>query len=146
MNYHIGIDPGQSGGIGILSESGDIIQAFKFKDSTPADVSEMFDFITQLDGSIFALLEAVHAMPKQGVVSSFKFGQSYGFLEGMLVAHKIPYDKITPQKWQKNLGCTSKGDKNVTKQKAQQFWPEWKFTHATADAMLIAEYNRRTKL
>jgi hypothetical protein len=37
----------------------------------------------------------------------------------------------------------SKGDKNVTKRKAQELFPSLKITHATADALLIAEYLRR---
>jgi hypothetical protein len=37
----------------------------------------------------------------------------------------------------------SKGDKNVTKRRAQQLFPQLKVTHAIADALLIAEYGRR---
>jgi len=40
------------------------------------------------------------------------------------------------------LGCLSKGDKNVTKAKAQEQFPNIKVTHATADALLIALYGR----
>lgn len=145
MQYFIGIDPGTSGGIGIVDSNGLVVNTFKFKDATFADISEMFEYVSQLDGQVFAMLEQVHAMPKQGVSSTFKFGQSYGFLEGMLVAHKIAYEHVTPQKWQKAIGCLSKGNKNVTKQMAQQLWPSWKFTHANADATLIAEYFRRVK-
>jgi crossover junction endodeoxyribonuclease RuvC len=83
-------------------------------------------------------------MPKQGVSSTFKFGVNYGFLRGMLTAHKIPFEEVTPQKWQKAMGCLSKGNKNVTKAKAQQLFPNLKITHKVADALLIAEYCRRT--
>jgi crossover junction endodeoxyribonuclease RuvC len=141
----IGIDPGQSGGIGILNELGDIIQAFKFKDQTDADISEIFDFIKGLEFPVFALYEKVHSMPKQGVASSFKFGDSFGFLRGMLIAHKIPWDYVQPNAWQKALSCQTKGDKNVTKSKAQRQWPAQKITHAIADALLIAEYCRIIK-
>lgn len=98
-----------------------------------------------LGGSDFAYIERVHSMPKQGVASSFTFGRSYGFLRGCLIASGIPFEEVTPQTWQKALGCLSRGDKNVTKAKAQQLFPSLKITHATADALLIAEYGRRTR-
>ena len=54
-----------------------------------------------------AMIEQVHSMPKQGVASSFKFGRHYGFLLGVLTALGIPYQTVTPQKWQKAMGCLS---------------------------------------
>jgi crossover junction endodeoxyribonuclease RuvC len=149
--YYIGIDPGQSGGIGVLDSAGKYMCSFKFNKQTDADISEMFDCLLSLRGtmdecSIFALLEKVHSMPKQGVASSFKFGSSFGFLRGMLTAHRIPWDYVSPQKWQKALSCQTKGDKNITKAKAQRSWPDQKITHAIADALLIAEYCRLKKV
>ncbi len=61
----------------------------------------------------------------------------------MLIASRIPFEEVTPQKWQKTLSCLSRGDKNITKAKAQQLFPGLRVTHATADALLIAEYARR---
>ncbi len=45
-------------------------------------------------------------------------------------------------RWQKEMGCLTKGDKNVTKRRAQELFPTLKITHAIADALLIAEYGR----
>jgi Holliday junction resolvasome RuvABC endonuclease subunit len=150
MNYSVGIDPGQSGGIGIIDADGSFVTSFKFKDQTDADISEIFRYIQELQGvmsenSVYALLEKVHSMPKQGVASSFTFGMSFGFLKAMLTAHKIPWDFVQPNTWQKALGCQTHGDKNITKSKAQRQWPGVKITHANADALLIAEYCRITK-
>jgi hypothetical protein len=78
-----------------------------------------------------------------GVVSAFTFGNGYGHLEMALTAAGIPFERVRPQAWQKAMGCMSKGDKNVTKAKAQELFPHLKITHATADACLIAEYGRR---
>ena len=96
------------------------------------------------DNQIFAMLENVHSMPKQGVSSSFKFGQHFGFLRGILTAQGIPFELVTPQKWQKAMGCLTKGDKNISKAAAQRLFPRIKMTHAFADSILIAEYARRT--
>ena len=84
-------------------------------------------------------------MPKQGVASSFKFGVSYGLLRMALIASGIPWEEITPNQWQKALGCLSRGDKNTTKARSQQLFPRIKVTHAVADALLLAEFCRRKK-
>lgn len=142
----LGIDPGASGGIAIIG--GSYADAVPVPD-TERDLWEKIRAVsvvrdaTGSGGRFFAIIERVHSMPKQGVASSFKFGQSYGFLRGLLVASGIPFEEVAPQKWQKELGCLSRGDKNVTKARAQQLFPGLKITHATADALLLAEYARR---
>lgn len=90
-----------------------------------------------------AMLEKVHAMPKQGVSSTFKFGVGYGGLRMALTAMAIPFDEVTPQRWQKEMGCLTGGDKNISKRKAEDLFPNIRITHAIADALLIAEYARR---
>jgi len=65
-------------------------------------------------------IERVHAMPRQGVSSTFKFGHIYGFLRACIIENRARLREITPAKWQKALGCLSKGNKNVTKAKAQE--------------------------
>ncbi len=141
----IGIDPGQSGGAVLLGSSGLVLDTLVFSKATEHDIAECLNSWRQEDGGgVIAFLESVHSMPKQGVASSFKFGRSFGFLIGVLTALKIRYELVTPQKWQKALHCLSHGDKNVTKASAQRRWPDRKWTHAIADAALIAEYGRST--
>lgn len=139
MRY-IGIDPGMSGGIACHYD-GQPSEVFKL-DATEADIAE---WLWCRVSNSFAHIESVHSMPKQGVASSFKFGRSYGFLRGLLIGLKIPFEEVTPQKWQAAMGCRSKGDKNVTKARAQQLFPNIRMTHAIADALLIAEFCRRTR-
>lgn len=134
----IGMDPGASGAIAVLDR--EHVHCVLMRE-TPKDVS---DFLSEHGGlDCVAYIEKVHSMPGQGVASSFKFGWSAGFLEGLLVANEIRYELVRPQKWQKEMGCLTKGDKNVTKRKAQQLFPSVKITHANADALLLAEYCRR---
>jgi hypothetical protein len=78
-----------------------------------------------------------------GVTSSFTFGNGFGHLEMALTAAGIPFERVSPQKWQKAMGCLTKGDKNVSKKRAQELFPSIKCTHATSDALLIAEYGNR---
>jgi len=90
-----------------------------------------------------ATIEKVHAMPKQGVTSSFTFGKNFGFLIGLLTAIQVPFKFVTPQQWQKGMQCLTKGDKNISKAAAQRLWSKVKVTHSIADSMLIAEYGRK---
>lgn len=150
MKIWLGIDPGQSGGIACIGEMSngrpsipwavkmpqtdkDILDELNFK--------ERFELIGDDDLQIYACLERVHSMPGQGVSSSFKFGEGYGKLQMALIACKIPFDLVTPQGWQKELSCLTGGDKNVSKRRAQELFPEvLKITHATADALLLARF------
>jgi crossover junction endodeoxyribonuclease RuvC len=138
----IGIDPGRSGGIACIGPGGQDVQVYKL-DNTDRDVYEKLqEFVEQAE---FAFLEKVHSMPKQGVASTFKFGVSFGFLQGILIASGIPFELVTPQKWQGYLSCRTRGDKNVTKARAQELFPDVKCTHAISDSLLIAEYGRRVR-
>lgn len=140
--FFLGIDPGVSGGLGIVDEFGQHVAAFRLKDATDRDVWEWFETNTST-AEIRGCMEKVSASPQMGVVSAFTFGNGNGFLRGLLVASAIPFDMVTPQRWQKELNCLSRGDKNVTKARAQQLWPGVKITHGVADCLLIAEYGRR---
>lgn len=141
----LGIDPGANGALAVLDYQSVIVDVCLFAKATERDRCEFLDSLQERMGTVpmRAMLEQVSAMPKQGVVSTFKFGESFGFLRGMLSAMQIPFELVRPQRWQKDLGCRSAGDKNVTKTAAQRLWPQHKVTHGNADALLIAEFGRR---
>lgn len=138
--FILGIDPGQSGGFGLVGIARDEAHAYKMPE-TDRDVWDLIDAFRALVR--FAFLERVHAMPRQGVSSSFKFGDNFGYLRGCITAAGIPWEYVTPQSWQKGMSCLSKGQKNVTKARAQQLFPTLKITHAVADALLIAAHGKR---
>ena len=138
----IGVDPGKSGAIAALVPGSDpvIIRL----DGTDWDIAEELRDVTTGE-ACFAILEKVHSMPGQGVASSFKFGQSFGKLEMLLACLEIPFDYVTPAKWQGDMSCRTKGNKNITKAAAQRLFPSLKITHRNADALLLAEYARRVE-
>lgn len=141
---HIGIDPGASGAIAWIKE--ELVAAYPLKGATDTDIVDLLSELRRMRAqysACHAILEEVHAMPKQGVSSTFKFGVSYGGLRMALAAAKIPFDYVTPAVWQAAMRCRTKGDKNVTRARAQELFPQLKVTHAIADALLIAEYGRR---
>jgi len=138
---YIGVDPGKSGAIAFIPEDGE--PWFIKTNETLQDISDALNSAWGVNGRLSALIEKVHSSPQMGVKSAFTFGESYGQLTALLVAHGIPYDTVRPQAWQKAMQCMTKGDKNITKAKAQSLFPGMKITHANADALLIAEHCRR---
>ena len=142
MKLILGIDPGVSGGAATLSTDLQIVEYMAFNKSTPADICTWIE--TFHIASCY--IEAVNSMPGQGVASTFKFGMNFGWWQGVVCALKIPHQRVFPLRWQTYMNCKTKGNKNVTKSRAQELFPGIKMTHAIADALLIAEYGRRLML
>jgi Holliday junction resolvasome RuvABC endonuclease subunit len=143
----IGIDPGANGAIAWIDERGK--SCVEKMPDTLQDLWELICDITNfprsaIDGRRYkAYIEQVSSSPQMGVVSAFSFGRGYGNLEMALTAARIPFERVRPQVWQKAMGCMTKGDKNISKAKAQELFPDKKIIHATADALLIALYGTK---
>lgn len=142
----IGIDPGMSGGIGVIIDDGMTFSSTAYPmPETERDVWDLFETISKHPNPT-AVIEKVGVMPGQGISSGFKFGQGYGALRMALIGNKIPYIDVTPAKWQQAIGIASRGEKsktehkNVLKAKAQREHPHIKITLKTADAILLAGY------
>ena len=138
----VGVDPGVNGGLAALGEDGVVVSVSKMP-ATERGVYEWFAALQPFGGAARAVIEKAQPMPQQGVVSMFTYGRGYGGLLMALTACEIPFDTVTSPVWQLAMQCRSKGDKNVTKRRAEQLFPKQKITHAIADALLIAEYCRR---
>jgi hypothetical protein len=143
----IGIDVGANGAIAWIDERGK--SCVEKMPDTLQDLWELIRDITNfprsaIDGRKYkAYIEQVSSSPQMGVVSAFSFGRGYGNLEMALTAAGIPFERVRPQVWQKAMGCMTKGNKNISKAKAQELFPDKKVIHATADALLIALYGTR---
>jgi hypothetical protein len=146
----IGIDAGVNGGIAWITDGKPCVEKM------PDTLQDLWELIQDIraaaspplgvgETNAMAYIEQVHSSPQMGVKSAFTFGNGFGHLEMALTAAGIPFTRIRPQVWQKELGCLTKGDKNVTKRKAQELFPSMKVNHYIADALLIAEYGRRMR-
>ena len=147
-----GIDPGASGAVACISYVGKV-EVIRWE----AGLHDVAEWVAARKNSLrgiagddapatentFGYLERVGAMPKQGLSSTFKFGKSYGHCEMLFAACGIPFERVTPVKWQNAMRCRTGGDKRISKAKAQELFPDIKITHKEADAILIAEYCRR---
>jgi crossover junction endodeoxyribonuclease RuvC len=145
----LGIDPGRSGAAVVLSMTGEPLAVIRGDQSADEIATEMAEAISRRPVNVrLAVLEDVHSMPKQGVASTFTFGESKGIWKGIMGCYRLRSELVSPQKWQKALGCLSGGDKNVTKAAALAMFPAVGkgITHQVADAYLLAEYARRRVL
>ncbi len=135
----IGIDPGKSGGIAWIQDGKACVEKM------PDTLQDLWELLRDIaaEGRCKAYLEQIHSSPQMGVVSSFTFGNGFGHLEMALTAAGIPFERVRPQVWQKAMGCMTKGDKNVSKRKAQELFPQIKVNHYIADALLIAAYGAK---
>ena len=88
----IGIDPGVSGAICILTD-GNITEIYEMptmidgkknkKQVNGAEVTNIINKELVNEKDINVVIEHVSAMPGQGVTSMFNFGQSFGVLKGI---------------------------------------------------------------
>jgi crossover junction endodeoxyribonuclease RuvC len=135
----LGIDPGANGAIAWITNGKPCVEKM------PDTLQDLWELLRDIavEGQCVAYLEQVHSSPQMGVVSSFTFGNGFGRLEMALTAAGIPFERVRPQVWQKVMGCMTKGDKNVSKRRSQELFPQIKVTHAIADALLIASYGAK---
>lgn len=152
---YIGIDPGKNGGIAVIRCNArhlvDRIIVSPFSEENLIDMC--IGYALSKKETIKCVLEKVNAMPNQGVVSMFNFGQNYGFIQGVLKAYNIPFELVPPAKWKKEFSVTS--DKNTSIEVAKRLFPNVnlkatercrKDHDGMAEALLLACYAQRHML
>ena len=116
---YIGIDPGAKGSMCVIGNGKVLFKDFDLKEYS----SILKAFLDTDDTELMVAIEKVHAMPGQGVSSSFSFGQRLGELEGMLTALQIPYELVAPKDWQKACGIPANSDKKGIASVIQKLYP-----------------------
>ena len=96
---------------------------------------------------ILAVIERVSAMPKQGVSSSFRFGQGYGIILGVLASKDIRIIDVAPGVWKKHFRLTA--DKEKSRALAIKRFPRINFSRKKdanrAEAALLALWLKETR-
>ncbi|ENG8678429.1 crossover junction endodeoxyribonuclease RuvC [Enterobacter hormaechei] len=149
MTAILGIDPGCSGALVLVTEQGGYIDhlampTIKVGTKSRVNGAAVAAWIRQY-GIAHAYLEQVGAMPGQGTASMFTFGHAAGVAEGILQGLNIPYTLVTPQAWKKSAGLIG-SDKDAARSRAIQLYPELRALdvkakgQAIADALLIARH------
>jgi crossover junction endodeoxyribonuclease RuvC len=142
---YIGIDPGKLGAMAILWQTGDV-------EVIPFDKAGYTNAIARANETdeCKCCLEHVSAMPRQGVTSTFSFGENFGWCQGILDAYGVSYELVRPLKWKREFSVTS--DKNTAIEVCKRLFPDVplrrtencrKDDDGLAEALLMAEYARR---
>lgn len=157
QDLFLGIDPGLGGAFAIVDISGGVRYASPFSllvenHKKVLDCKDLYLQITKFTSRInTCAIEQVHAMPKQGVVSTFSFGRGFGSLICLLDVLYIPFEQVTSQRWKRKLFGYTTPDKKKSIEFAKSLEngskyliPERRRTEhdGVADAICLAEYCR----
>lgn len=166
MNYsYLGIDIGKTGFMSLLTD--DFCVNYPIPTiSNIVDIKE-FDILLKTYPNIkHCVIEDLHAVFGSSAKSTFNFGFVCGVVESLLVSNEIPYTKVNPKTWQKEMwegvpiqykssttGKTKVIDTKATSLiAAKRIFPTNSFLksgrskkpdHNLVDAMLLAEYCKR---
>ena len=134
------IDPGAKGAMSIFTLDGDYIDTILYK-----NIYTYYNIIIKFK-NINIVIEKVHSMPKQGVVSMFNFGRKLGELEAMCNILQIEPEYITPQNWKKHFNLINKPKNEVCtlvnklEPNIKCFGPRGGCLDGVADSYLIGRY------
>lgn len=158
--YVIGIDPGVTGAIAVFQDGKfhavhDIpFTAESKKSKKRVDVFALFHLLkvelAYIARPCAVYLEHSHAMPRQGVSSTFHYGRTTGIIEAALVGARMvnqdsPAIRIVPARWKRAMNLIGNFlPKDADLKKARKLYPtaplELKKHHNRADAILIGHY------
>ena len=102
------------------------------------------------DKSVVVALEKIHSMPGQGVRSMFCMGEGFGIWKGLITGLGYQMHLITPQAWKKDMMNGMGKEKDASRLRALQLYPQFaeelklKKHHGRADALLLADYLKKS--
>ena len=156
MSLILGIDPGLSGALAFFTPGTGALVVHDVpvlaltrngKAKREVDAVELARLVDAAGPIDHAYIEAVGAMPGQGVSSVFAFGKVFGLLLGILAANFIPHTLVPPARWKRALRVPA--EKDGARARASQLLPAHAglWTRAKddgrAEAALIAFYGTR---
>lgn len=149
----LGIDPGLSGAVALLTVEADNRESVTSIQKTPVvwgqrrpggprrrryDIPAMLRLLLPLASVSLCFLEAQGARPKQGRASIFTTGFGAGVWEALLVAVGIPHVVVPPQRWRKLVGLSGVDKEAVRLAAARRFPAFDRFSMDQADAAMLA--------
>ena len=149
MSIYIGIDPGKKGAMAIMGYSNTTGERYMMK-IIPFDPQEYIKTLKQFNGATVCI-EQVHSLPREGVKSVWSFGQTYGWLLGVLDAVGLSYQTVPPNLWKKDFSLL-RAEKKQSIEVCKRLFPGVELRRTDkcrtdddnmADAALICEYARR---
>ena len=119
----LGIDPGTTGAVAIMSDNGFLIDLHDLPHMKGHGLSAalLCEMLVDVDDVKHAFVERVASRPGAGVSGMFNFGRDFGVILGVCSARRIPVSLVTPSKWKRDMGLTA--DKDQARARAAQLWP-----------------------
>jgi crossover junction endodeoxyribonuclease RuvC len=151
MSGSLGIDPGLSGALALYRDGyWTLIDMPIVGDAKRNEINgpELCGWLREHVPD-HAFIEYAAARPGQGVTSMFRFGVAYGATKMALAACGVPYTVVTPAKWKPAVGIQTGADKEASRLRALQLFPDLaaclsrKKDHARADAVLLAHFGMK---
>lgn len=126
----LGIDPGVTGAVAILSDTGELIDVQDMP-SLPdgakgrqAVNAPLLASIVRTAAASRAFCELVGPRPGDGAVGAFGFGRSRGVIEGVLGGAGVPVVMIAPPVWKRAAGIPpGRENKDAARAAAIARWP-----------------------
>jgi hypothetical protein len=164
MAVYLGIDPGKTGYMATL----DYCFLQVTLEPIPRigrgyDLVALERYMTGIKPGTRCVIEHQQAFPGMGSATMFSLGYGYGALLAMLTAHGIAFEAVKPNAWKRALGISAPpGLKGAARKRelkarsiamAQRLFPTVSLlptsrcrvaSHDMAEALLLAEYARRT--
>jgi hypothetical protein len=141
----IGIDCGyKTGGVALVGDDWAEVHDLPTYFEGGVDVLALMDIIKSVEKVDHIYIERQQAMPRQGVVSTFKLGYGFGQISSTCALSKVPFSLVSPAKWKRDLALPK--DKDAARRLAQQWFPEQserlkrKKDEHRAEALLIAKW------
>jgi len=105
MDLYVGIDTGKNGAIVALNKKKKLIYKYTIpKIKNVVDLRKLNGYFKEFSKhNSFISIENVHAIFGTSAKSTFSFGQIFGMLEGITIAHNFRYSLINPKDWQKEM-------------------------------------------
>lgn len=131
--YVLGLDPGLTGALALYDMNAKALHhvwdiptiVSPTSGKRVIDVAALSQGIDVFASKIsFAVLEDVSSRPGEGVASTFKFGEGFGTLKGILAANYIPTHLVKPAVWKILLGLNS--SKTLSRERAMSLFPTHK--------------------
>ena len=151
----IGIDPGLRGGLAVVDEDGEVLDACPMpllaKEVDPVALWDWIMAREQLNPIGRVVIEKVHSMPKQGGASTFRFGFGFGMVVGAVAAGRWRRELVSPQRWKGAVLRDTDKSKEAAIAYCQRRWPLTSLVlprcrkphDGIADALCLAEYGWR---
>ena len=142
----VGVDPGKSGAVALLHDSG-VVEFYPYTEPG------CWDFVLRQERypteRLYVAVERLFARPGKmsSAKANFELGRCCGEIETLMRYNRLAYEAVTPQRWQKVFGIS--GDKATHIETAKRLFPHVDLRRTEkckvsfdgyADALLIATW------